>query len=229
MISRATGQKRPYYSSDQIEEICSHELRSVGLLPDEPAAIRIDRFLEKRFGITHEYETLPHEVLGYTRFGINGAEAVVVNRHLEESASVSAQRRARTTLAHEAGHIILHTELLRPSQDVQLKLFGEAKSTDSSTICRGDFEATLRAGAYTGDWKEYQANMVIGPILLPRKLVAQALENLLNASRLSGVAGLHHNRREQAVLQLSELFDVNPIVAKFRIDELYPNSAQLAI
>lgn len=229
MINRPDGRKRPYFSSEQIEQICTRELSSVGLLPEEPTAIRIDRFLEKRFGITHEYEELPDEVLGYTRFGRLGAQAVVLNRSLEEGASQPAQRRARTTLAHEAGHIILHSELLAAPEHVQLTLLGESQATDSSTICRGDFETTLRQGTYNGDWREYQANMVIGPLLLPRNLVAKAVERLVVTSGYAGLAILDAVRREVAVKMLAEIFDVNPIVARIRIGDLYQDPDQMAI
>ena len=68
MTSRPFGKKRPFYSSEQIEQVCSEELASVGLLPNVPGAIRIDRFIEKKFGITPEYEELPQRSFGLHSF-----------------------------------------------------------------------------------------------------------------------------------------------------------------
>jgi hypothetical protein len=221
--------KRSYYSSEQIELICTSELSSAELLPEEPGPIRIDRLLEKRFGITHEYEELPAEVLGYTRFGASGPEAVVINGSLDEEGKQASQRRARATLAHEVGHIMLHTELFTPVQDIQLKLIGTAHQEQSSTVCRGDLEMMLKQGTYKGDWWEYQANMVIGPLLMPRSLVAQALRNFISSTGRFGAARLDESQREQAIRVLSDIFDVNPIVARIRTGELYQTGGQLAI
>jgi hypothetical protein len=64
--------ERPYYTQREIEEICGTELSGAGCLPGVPEPIRIDRFIEKRFGITHEYDDLGAAILGYTRFGPEG-------------------------------------------------------------------------------------------------------------------------------------------------------------
>jgi hypothetical protein len=77
---RSAGRFReqPYYTLSEIEQICIDELRKYGLYPSEPAPIRIDRFVEKRFGIQPSYEDLPRGLLGFTRFSSNGVEEIVV-------------------------------------------------------------------------------------------------------------------------------------------------------
>src|SRR6185503_3785773 len=97
-------QERPFFKSEEIESLCQAELKQFGLLPEHPAPIRIERFVEKRFGITPLYEELPSGVLGFTRFNENGVEAIVVSRSLAEEDTKSSERRISTTLAHEAGH-----------------------------------------------------------------------------------------------------------------------------
>ena len=153
----------------------------------------------------------------------------MINRLLEDGSNLASQRRARTTLAHEAGHIILHTPLLTPPEHIQLHLLGPSKPTDSETVCREDFEVILKQGTYNGDWREYQANMVIGPLLLPRSLVSQALIKFVVANDFSGIMKLDKTRREEATLLLAEIFDVNPIVSRIRLGELYPDSTQLSL
>src|ERR1035437_378680 len=103
--------ERPYYKEHEIENICTDALREVGLLPANPEPIRIDRFIEKRFGVVPSYEDLPEGVLGLTRFGKNGVQEVVVANALDGDSSATAARRVRTTLAHEGGHCLLHTHL----------------------------------------------------------------------------------------------------------------------
>src|SRR5260221_12434173 len=103
---------RPHFKLTEIEEICATELKAVDLYPSIPEPVRIDRFIEKRFKISHEYEDLPNGVLGFTKFGRRGVEAIVVARALDgDNSGKPAERRLRTTLAHEAGHGLLHTYL----------------------------------------------------------------------------------------------------------------------
>ena len=51
--------KAPYFTPSQIDNMCCDELRGVGLLPSSPEPIRIDRFIEKRFNVSPQYEDLP--------------------------------------------------------------------------------------------------------------------------------------------------------------------------
>src|SRR5690349_709021 len=103
--------EQPYYSIDEIDRICAEELYSVDLFPSQPSPVRIERFIEKRFGVTPCYEDLDPGVLGFTRFGPKGVESVIVSRALVDDGTAAAQRRANATLAHEAGHGFLHGHL----------------------------------------------------------------------------------------------------------------------
>jgi len=53
-------------------------------------------------------------------------------------------------------------------------------------------------------------------------LVQEALMPFLVASGSFGALVLDEKRRESAVSMLADIFDVNPIVAKIRINDLYP-------
>ena len=63
---RGPTTERPYFKLGEIEEICTDALQSADLYPSSPEPIRIDRFVEKRFG-DFEYQDLPDGVLGFTR------------------------------------------------------------------------------------------------------------------------------------------------------------------
>jgi hypothetical protein len=119
---RSTGAfaERPHFDLFEIEKICSLALREAGLLPAEPSPVRIERFIEKRFGVSVGYERLPDGVLGYTLFGRSGVEAIIVSADFAElDVTRPTERRLRTTLAHEAGHGLMHAYLfadgVRPS------------------------------------------------------------------------------------------------------------------
>jgi hypothetical protein len=215
--------ERPYYKDEEIESICLTELQGVGLLPQSPEPIRIDRFIDKRFGISHQYDDLPDGVLGLTVFGKKGVEAIIVARSLDEEGTKVAERRIRSTLAHEAGHGLLHVHLFAFHRTGE-PLFGDfSDPMKPKVLCRDVTAAdTKPRSGYDGRWWEFQANSTMGSLLLPRPLVNQALEPFFVVRGSLGGKGLGSNRRAEAVRCLSETFDTNPIVAKLRIDRLYP-------
>lgn len=206
--------ERPAFTPEDIDSICTKELDDAGLYPDIPEPIRIERFVEKRFGITVTYESTPAGVLGYTRFGPKGVEAVIISSLLEEVDTDSSRRRANSTLAHEAGHGFLHGYLfgLIGKDDVFSVLSEETGSSKPQILCRD--------GA--NSWWEVQANMTIGSLLLPHSLVMQSVKPLLVIRGSGGDGVLESGARDSAIRQLSSTFDVNPVVAKIRLEQMFP-------
>lgn len=215
--------ERPYYKDEEIETICTDELRAVGLYPATPGPVRIDRFIEKRFGVTPRYEDLAENILGFTVFSAKGVQDFVVARALEEEGNKTADRRIRTTLAHEAGHGLLHTHLFLLGKGSR-PLFGDFTNQDNPRVLCKDVPVTagFKKPGYDGRWWEFQANRTIGPLLLPRPLAQDALEPFLVALGSLGSKGLNPSRREEGVQTLADLFNVNPVVARIRLDDLYP-------
>jgi hypothetical protein len=212
---------RPHFKPSEIDRICVEELRKEGLYPDSPEAIRIDRFVEKRFGVVPQYEDLPEGVLGFTQFTKSGVAAIVVSAALDAEKSRVAERRVRTTLVHEAGHGLLHAYLFALDEK-PLHLFDTDSRSDHQIFCR-DVQGEERKGrVYDGRWWEFQANRAMGGLLCPRALVQEALKPFLILSGSLGGVTLDENRRKGAIRALADIFDVNPIVAKIRITELYP-------
>src|ERR1700752_4120485 len=81
---RGPFNERPYFENDEIDRICIDELRAVELYPKTPSPIRIDRFIEKRFKVTHSYEDLGAGILGLTKFGKKGVKEVFIAQVLDE-------------------------------------------------------------------------------------------------------------------------------------------------
>jgi hypothetical protein len=222
--SRGGGfSERPYYKDEEIESICLSELQGLALLPSSPEPIRIDRFIEKRFKVSPEYGDLTDGVLGLTVFGKKGVEAVIVAQALDAEGTKVSERRIRSTLAHEAGHGLLHAHLFVLQQSTQ-PLFGDfSDPLKPKVLCRDVVAADGRPrSGYDGRWWEFQANSAMGSLLLPRPLVEQVLEPFLVVQGSFEAKGIDNARRTQAAKHLSDIFDTNPIVAKFRLDRLYP-------
>ena len=112
-----------------------------GLMPSEPAPVRVERFVEKRFGLTPIYDALPDGVLGYTVFGAKGRQAMRIARALAEEGTEAAERRINSTLAHEAGHCLLHGHLFALEATSTGSMFGGDVSYEKSApkiICRDE-------------------------------------------------------------------------------------------
>ena len=219
--------EQPYYTSDDVDTICTDELQSLGLCPSDPAPIRIDRFIERRFNVQPVYEKLPNGLLGFTLFSTKGVEQIVVTRFLDEEGTRSAERRLRTTLAHEAGHGLLHAQLFVLGSRLD-SLFGDGLAEDAPKIlCRPDgLPSELRESRPSYRWWEFQANMAMGALLLPKVLVLKALEAHLEPQGMLGLPVLPADRRDCVIREMADVFDVNPVVARIRLQGLYPESSK---
>jgi hypothetical protein len=219
--------ERPFYKPEDVEKICADELHGVDLFPSKPEPIRIERFIEKRFKITPSYEDLPEGFLGFTEFGSNGVKGIGISRLLTEEVGKVSERRINSTLAHEAGHGLLHAHLFAFGQQPRL-FFGKNIDLDKPKIlCRNNTIQGLRnyqQVSYDGCWWEYQANLAIGSFLLPKPLFMTSLEPFLIEKGIMGTCKFDRVRQDEAIKTVAEIFNVNPIVVKIRIENLLPNS-----
>jgi hypothetical protein len=154
-------------------------------------------------------------------------DAIGVSRTLADENTKVSERRINTTLAHEAGHGLLHAHLFVLSQQPR-SLFGEGLDPDNERkiLCRGIAGMQDQRSAYDGRWLEYQANFAIGGLLVPQRLLEIALEPYLISKGLLGGKTLDWDRKENAVRDIAEQFGVNPVVARIRIEAMFPASQE---
>lgn len=212
--------KRLFFELDEIDGICFRALAATGLMPTEPSPVRIERFLEKQFGVDVEYEDFAEDVLGCTVFDSAGRVIrIAVATSLEEGGK-SCERRLRSTLAHEGGHGLLHGPLFVRSEHPSL--FPEAASSEEQDriLCRpGDIRPVGRK--YDGRWWEYQANRAIGGLLLPKHLVRQVAEGYVFAGTIPPI------NLPQAIDELALVFNVHPVVVRIRLQEIFGEQPEL--
>jgi hypothetical protein len=220
MSASGTPSKKnqPYFTRKGVDKICLNALKQVDLLPDTPRPIRIDAFVERYFKIHPAYEALPPGVLGFTEFSATGVSAMVISSRLDDEGTKIAERRIRTTFAHEAGHGLLHTELFNLGAK-PVHLF-EDDDPQPHILCRDDGE-TGQTG-YRGKWWELQANLAIGGLLMPVALTLDAAKPFTKEEGLLGLPVLKD--KHAAARALAEIFDVNPVVARIRLDELFEDT-----
>ena len=206
----------------EIDEICSEALKTQSLLPSAPAPIRIERFVEKQFKTPLRYEDLGPENLGCTVFNSSGAvEAILVSRFLEEQNTTPARRRVRSTVAHEAGHGLLHGSLFieNNSSDFSNDPAGE---NQRRILCRTEDVLVDAQRSYGGRWWEFQANQAIGSLLLPTSLLNAFFDQCGIKVDPAGGRILTPAQRESLATKAAATFDVNPIVVRIRLNSLFP-------
>lgn len=211
---------RLYFTDDEIEEICSAALNETGLLPTKPERIRIDRLIDKKFDVSIVYEDLGKNVLGFTEFGPGGVEAV----HIGEPPGdliLQEERRVNSTLAHEAGHGLMHAQLFVEHFANQTPIEGHPDVTEKRILCREERPNTVRQKEYKGDWWEFQANRAIGALLMPKQLLPIFLEPFHTKFGTTKLSELPAKSKREIVEAASDTFDVNQIVARVRLNLPY--------
>lgn len=222
---------KPFHHENKIERICTEALEDHGLMPGEPAPIRIDRFIEKQFSLAIEYKDLQERfgegVMGACKFDRDGTvRRILVDLALEEDESRLAEKRLRSTLAHEGGHGLLHGPLFAEmfqAEDAESRLVNVARSagiTADGFACRRIGEG---GGGQRYDWWEVQANKAMASLLLPRKLVDPYVREIM-AIKLPKLAwtGRRPNWELKDVAgMVADKFEVSISMARFRIEENY--------
>jgi hypothetical protein len=221
-----------HFTTEEIDRMCRDALVQEKLLPTQPEAIRIDRFIDKHFGCPISYEDFGPGILGCTLFNPNGSVKLIsISKQLDDGTEVG-ERRVRSTLAHEAGHGSFHASLFLPALSQGRMNLGEPSRENLDfqqrrILCR---DTDVREGVggkrpYDGRWWEWQANRAIGGLLLPSELVRLAVKDYLDGSAVTGLQALVELKRAAAVAHVASIFEVNPAVARIRLEEIYPAAA----
>ena len=223
-----TCARRPYFPGNQIQDICLRALKNAKLLPHRPGPVRIDRLIEKAFDVVPDYGDLPDGVLGLSQFVDGRVDRIVVSGALDRTGTRVSDRRVRATLAHEAGHVLLHSELFNADSESS-PLFGDwGEPRAPKVLCRDIGPA--RQVAHQTEWYEYQANQAIAGLLLPRPLVEIVVSRFVERTG-AGFQKMTESTARQVVRTLSDVFDVNPVVAEIHLKKLFPQhgTGQLAL
>lgn len=225
---------KPFFHEKQIERTCIDALKIQGLMPEEPGPIRVDRFIEKQFGIEIDYEDLQGRfgegVMGACRFQTNGEVAqILVDAALEEDQSPLGEKRIRSTLAHEAGHGLLHGSLFMEKFEAEKesRLSPQIPSTSSGIIsdgfaCRGLGQTGSGSGRRF-EWWEVQANKAMASLLLPRQLVDPYVREIMSIPlpKFPWMDKSPDWELEDVAKKVADKFEVSISMATYRIQALH--------
>lgn len=212
--------KTLYFTDREINRMCVDALKESRCLPSNPEPIDIEFFVEKHFDTDLDFGTdLGDEILGWTYFGRRGEIRIVgVSQSLSCDETVVGQRRCRATVAHEAGHCLMHPILFM--EDQSRPMFENLDFAKNQILCRKD---DFR-GKYDGRWWEVQANKAIGGFLLPCNLVRDSVQEFLVTEGSMGLESLPAENRQSAIAHVADTFDVNKKPAEIKLDKLYPET-----
>ena len=113
--------------------------------------------------------------------------------------------------------------------DQTADLFGTAFQPEQSPrnfLCR-NADISPNASSipkYDGKWWEWQANRAIGGLLVPKPLLKKLVAPFTQPTSFGPV--LKESLRGKASEEIAQTFDVNPVVARIRLQEIYPMENQ---
>jgi hypothetical protein len=170
------GEDRIWLETSEIEQIAASELAKARLAPTaETPVVDIEAFIERHLKATlDQHADLEPTVLGVTEFFSGKRPKISINRDLTGSALDEGESppgvlgRWRATLAHEAGHVLLHRCLYEVATGT-MNLFREDDAEPQGAKLH---RCLKRDATYasSGDWREVQANQAMAALLMPRAL-----------------------------------------------------------
>ena len=212
---------RLWFDEGEIDQLLEDELAKAGLMPTATApAVDVEAFVEQHLGLNVAPlpDNVSESVLGAIEFESGRPIGIFVRRDLLDEASQDrlAERRLRSTLAHEGGgHAVLHPPLFEVSSQIEML---SCNAPRRRHLCRGIDPIPGSASGYSGEWWEYQANQAIGALLMPRTLFMQVLDSQISSW---GRERLHRPEiRVKVERMLSKAFNVSKEAVHYRIDNL---------
>ena len=226
-----SGERRVWYEKSEIDQIMTDELTKASLLPkasDSDVTVDIESFVEGHLHLPFDqYAKLESDTLGITRFSPGRPPRIEINRELTvsaldaEDATPGMLGRWRSTVAHEVGHVVLHRHLYDVSP-MQPLLFssGDYESRQPSSLMRC-LKRDVGYCVSSSDWREVQANMAIGALLMPKPVIGEVVaaeeERLLLGPQLIQEDSLSLQLLVSAV---ARRFTVSKTAARIRIEGL---------
>lgn len=163
---------RPLFKESEIEEearsslkkLCSRLAIEVSYPLSDDALVLLIESLTDEFDQYADMTEIDGEVDGFTEFSPHKLPNVYVNADLTMNGN---RNRKRMTVAHEAGHVVLHRGLYSQDQR-QLDLINIEENIP--IYCR---QNEILNGV---DWREWQASFFAGSLLMPKQLLSDLID-----------------------------------------------------
>lgn len=215
---------RIWWDPDDIDALGEDQLMRAGMYPymDNPF-VDIERFIEQYLGAElDQFADVGSRLYGQTEFFVARPPLIQISRSLSEQAEDekgSARFVVRSTMGHEAAHVIMHSLLFAPSY-AQPTL----PNTDTG-VSRGRLlrcpEASFRAEQGRWDWREVQANKGMAALLMPKEFFRDVVEEAFDEANIPRAnQHLKHPKVGPIVARVSEMMLVSKLAVSIRMEEL---------
>lgn len=216
--------ERTYFTRAEIEKMASDELRAAQCWPAKPEPIALEKYLQRRHGLEAMITDLNPGLMGSADFTNPQQPVISISTEIFNGPVA----RYRSTLAHEIGHLTLHASLFLETQFLRALEQLRRQSLHRGFECTGnDIDEAPRERVNKADplfHLEFQANLFMVAILLPRLLVRMCVEPWTQTTSLRGGGRetiLIETHRQEAIQSVAETFAVSRTMATFRLAELY--------
>lgn len=228
----------PFLSHEAIENRMADALHRAAMMTTVAAPVLdLGAFVQQGLhAVLDDCAPLPANEMGVVTFAAGKCDLVEINRELGDlfEGGGTSRARYRSTLAHEASHIVLHRALLMPNEG-QLGLFGAEESKVYAQRCLKRNLATLSPDCSTAPHKdaeipskatqrlEIQANIGMAALLMPREVFCAVAEPPLRAwelRRLSDDPHDHFDAKHRMIGEWAAMFEVSRQVIAIRIKTL---------
>lgn len=224
-----------FFEPQEFERIADEILASCNFSLSSPGRIDIDAVLHRMYGLTPSYRRMGRGVLGCTFFSPEGPEEVQVAEFLAElDKGLTNEHRRRSTIAHEIGHLALHSEPLcelakaRKDPDYESEWLRSQQEFPFALVFRDwpivenpRSRSTTTAGAWE-KMAEFQANRIMVSLLTPSKNVIQLVRGMYAEKDRGWGLRLTDKERRVAEQEISLVFEVSKELARHRLKEIYP-------
>ena len=225
----ATGERRLWFEENEIEWLMEDELRKAGLFPclADPV-VDLESLLEIHLGVKLDvHAVLDDDVLGVTEFLGGRKPLVSINKHLTSRAEIEEAPnrtlgRWRATMAHEAGHVVLHQALVEVPFEQGTFFVDTTRDSGSSLFRCLKRDVSFSRGNY--DWKEVQANRGMAALLMPAKVFRELVLDVVKADNFDDpwmrIPRTGTPEFSGLLLNLSQRCEVSQEAARIRLESL---------
>jgi len=221
--------KVPFLSNEEIERRMADRLHRAGMMPTlEEPVLDLEAFVEHENGLgasLDDFALLPPDVMGVVTFLPGRRDRMEINRDLSElgEKDTTARARCRSTIAHEASHIVLHRDILMPcANQIQLFSLDDDPAGYTQTCLKQDF-GWRGSASREEDYLEIQANKGMAALLLPCPVfypMAQLALRDWESRRHTDDARAHFQERTSLIRGWADLFVVSRQVVDIRLRTL---------
>lgn len=220
------GEDRIWFEKSEIEQMMEAELRRAKLMPTEAdPVVKLETFVERYLkAVLDQYADLEPAVLGVTEFFEGRPPRISLNKDLtgsaldEDESPPGVLGRWRATLAHEAGHVLLHRSLFEFAVG-NMNLFDRTPNDDGRV--RQLQRCLKRDVGHTGggDWREIQANQAMAALLMPKSLFQRLARKQMELA-FPGHDKIPSGGEEPIVARLAPALEVSKQAARIRLATL---------